>query len=1046
LSAYEPVNSESPVPSQQEPPPETRALGPPPPLRHSGYLGLLHAVRARQHRQMRIAGALLGLAFFVALIALSGFVAPLSVKLARACLILAPIGFLAFWLWRGFYLPWRWHSDERDAARLVGSRIPELSFDLLAAVELRRELDRVPDFSPELARAFLRQADARAEQFDPERAVDPRRARPAWIVLACVATAAATLLLARPAAWWAGVGHALWEPAGAPRPTQREPITGDIELTYRYPAYTGLQARTIAGTNGEISALAGTEVTLKTRADRPVHRAELAIDQTRVPLQVTADRELSGSFVLSKSGTYRFVFLSSSGRQVAEGPELPIQVEPDEPPKVTLLSPAEEVEIDPGQRVVLKYSASDDFGLTSLELVYRSPRMSEEKRVRLRLSEERRFNGEYRWDLAELKLVPGERVSYYLAAHDNDEVSGKKLGVSRTQYIKIYSAAEHRRDALLKAEALWERLVGHLGTRLEGPDRGADKQGDKVAEQQSVDAAGNELCEEMASAGHELSRQRDAPEELWTALINIGDNLQRKVGTTASVRRLFVRSFAQRSDLDASRRLARATEDEIQESEKDVLYLEALLDRQKLQEIRDLAKQMSQDRRELASLIERYKQTKDSSLRENMLKQAEALRSRIEELMRRMAELAKGIRDEHLNYEALKDLAQQKNLGEELAEVQRLLQEDKADEALTRLQQMAMQMEEMLRQLDDSQEHFGAEQNPELSAKFQKFVDDLQDTTHQQKRLADQTKEVRERYRKQMRERLIQKGQALKDHLMKLAEEVSRDYRQIAPEQLNYRADRQLDEVQAELENVQNALKIDDFDLAAESASRAERAAEEISAHAQQKPYLERAYRSPPQIVAEAEELAHRTAKDSQVVRDIAQKLQQLFPRPDSMLSEPDKSALKQLGAEQRQLGKKAQGLRQQMDELAQLAPIFGQEANDQMDRVGERMGEASQRLEGQDPARGYGEQKAALEQLQRFQQLMRESQGKGKGRGLPMPMFAGSRRMGWGNNRPQEPVQIPDPDQSPNEFRKDLLDAMKQPAPDKYKDQVKRYYEELVK
>src|SRR5260370_36661297 len=122
------------------------------------------------------------------------------------------------------------------------------------------------------------------------------------------------------------------------------------------------------------------------------------------------------------------------------------------------------------------------------------------------------------------------------------------------------------------------------------------------------------------------------------------------------------------------------------------------------------------------------------------------------------------------------------------------------------------------------------------------------------------------------------------------------------------------------------------------------------------------------------------------------------------------------------------------MAELAQLAPIFGPEANDQMDRVGERMGEGSQRLEGQDPARGYGEQKAALEQLQRFQQLMRESQGKGKGRGLPMPMFAGSRRMRCGKNRPQEPVQIPYPDQTPNKFRKDLLDAQKQPAPTKDK------------
>ena len=33
-----------------------------------------------------------------------------------------------------------------------------------------------------------------------------------------------------------------------------------------------------------------------------------------------------------------------------------------------------------------------------------------------------------------------------------------------------------------------------------------------------------------------------------------------------------------------------------------------------------------------------------------------------------------------------------------------------------------------------------------------------------------------------------------------------------------------------------------------------------------------------------------------------------------------------------------------------------------------------------------------------------------------------------------------------PEEYRKDILDAMKQGAPEKYKDQVKRYYEEIVK
>ena len=33
-----------------------------------------------------------------------------------------------------------------------------------------------------------------------------------------------------------------------------------------------------------------------------------------------------------------------------------------------------------------------------------------------------------------------------------------------------------------------------------------------------------------------------------------------------------------------------------------------------------------------------------------------------------------------------------------------------------------------------------------------------------------------------------------------------------------------------------------------------------------------------------------------------------------------------------------------------------------------------------------------------------------------------------------------------PEEFRKDLLDAMKQGAPERYRGEVQRYYEELVK
>jgi hypothetical protein len=57
-------------------------------------------------------------------------------------------------------------------------------------------------------------------------------------------------------------------------------------------------------------------------------------------------------------------------------------------------------------------------------------------------------------------------------------------------------------------------------------------------------------------------------------------------------------------------------------------------------------------------------------------------------------------------------------------------------------------------------------------------------------------------------------------------------------------------------------------------------------------------------------------------------------------------------------------------------------------------------------------------------------------------------KKRGGGRGNRHEKVEIPDEDQAAGsrEYRKDVMDAMKQGAPDRYKDQNKKYYEELVK
>jgi hypothetical protein len=113
----------------------------------------------------------------------------------------------------------------------------------------------------------------------------------------------------------------------------------------------------------------------------------------------------------------------------------------------------------------------------------------------------------------------------------------------------------------------------------------------------------------------------------------------------------------------------------------------------------------------------------------------------------------------------------------------------------------------------------------------------------------------------------------------------------------------------------------------------------------------------------------------------------------------------------------------------------------------------AAGELARRDPQRGHGRQRQALDALARLragmEQMARQGQGRG-GEGMPVPfaMQPGGHEEGDALEPSPEKVEIPGAEayKAPEEFRKDLMEAMKQGAPEKYKGEVSRYYQELVK
>ncbi len=1034
-------------PSASSPPPPPPAL--PAPSSEGRALRLLHDVRVAQRRSLWAQGALYGFSAALALWLGAALWGRLS------AMVFAVLVGVAVALLFGVLLARRRVGDDDRTARRLAELAPTLNLDLLAAVELSKALGRPNDFSPELAKAFLREVDARAARQDVRGLISPKPVQRA------AAVALAVLALVTGIGFWQakrlslGLSNA-FAAAPAAAHLRREPITGDFELTYRYPSYTGLDQRTVSGTNGELTGPAGTEVEVKTRADRDVDAANLIIGDQQLPLQVNG-RDLSGSLVLDKTGSYHVAFVDGS-TVVAEGPELPIQVQADTPPVVRLTAPLDVLELGPEQpSVTLKFEASDDYGLTTLDLVFK-PRGGTEQRLSLKPDDGRTTRGQYGWNVGAMGLKPGGSVTYFLEAQDNDTVTGPKKGVSRTQTITLYSAAEHRREALRKTQALWERLVTHLADRMEAPERALITP--EVSVKQAIDEREGVLAGDFRNLSGELGKEREPFEDVISALLIVGGELSRDQSAISVHRRLYMRLLGKDAD-DPSRQLSaprdptylRAVVQRLGDNltrdrdhaEKNVLYLEALLDRVKMEALQELAKDLKEDRRELSKLLEEFGRTKDPAIKEQVLQQMAELKQHMMELQQRMSELAKGIRDDFMNREALDEMMQSENLDSKLDEIEKLVKEGKADEALKKMQELSMQMDETLQQLEQASDQADQQADPELAKKYQEFTENLEQTAKQQESLADKTKTLRDKYRDQVKEKIAKQGATLKRELLQKLGELGSSYSKLSEDKGAGRLEDNRLQALRDIANAEQALKANDFDLASEIADKLQERARRMAEAAGQQSRLDEMMQNPAEFRKDSKALQERMNADAKKADEIAAALDDLFPQNGSQLSEGDRQQMGEMAKQQKQLEGKADQLQQQMESLGERAPIFDEDAKQQMKQAGQRMGQATQKLSGRDPSHGYGEQQGALQALKMLQQQMQKN-GKGKGGGLPLPMRQGT----GGRNRGDqaEKVEIPDddPNRAPREFRKDVMDAMKQGAPDRYRDQNKRYYEELVK
>jgi hypothetical protein len=419
------------------------------------------------------------------------------------------------------------------------------------------------------------------------------------------------------------------------------------------------------------------------------------------------------------------------------------------------------------------------------------------------------------------------------------------------------------------------------------------------------------------------------------------------------------------------------------------------------------------------------------------------------------------VQDEHLNNEARQMMDEGNDVMSKLDEIQRDLSKGGGDDALKALQDLDKQLAKMEQQFNKSAGDT-SEENKKLKGELQQLASDLMDVQGDQAQLKKETDQIRARQRQAEMER----SQKLsgEDFVKKERERVRKAKSELGSvdqrlaEGLN--EGETLQQARDRLNQLDQALESGDYDEALEQAQQATKASDELRLRLTEEGTFQ-FFGGEPGRAQEPGPLGQAGQHTDQAIvplRQVTEDLEKLIRNARPAPSEADRKQMQEMAKRESSVERRTGDLKNRLDKLLQQMPIAGPEQTQMLQSAADSMGGAQEKLGESDSRAASSRQADAMEKLKKFAQSMRQRQQGGQGEdseGMPMPFGAGSEEMASGDqdgqdgqNSESHDVEIPTADQShaPAEFRKDILDAMKDQAPEKYKEKVRNYYEELVK
>ncbi len=814
------------------------------------------------------------------------------------------------------------------------------------------------------------------------------------------------------------------------------PTVTALKVTLYPPHYTGLPDQTFTG--GNVRGVKGSTLSFSTTTNKSMAQAVIALDDGReVPLKITGDTA-QGSVVLFRSQGYRIRLGDAFGFE-----NLPIPYEmvavPDGFPLVELLKPEEDLEVNGDERLALEYRASDDYGIQQITLV--AAVGEREERIPVWREElARTLQETFIWDLDTIRLEEGDVVVYHLEVLDNDTISGPKLVKSRPLSLRLKNLkAEHRQVAEMIRD-ISDKMVDLLGDHLEAPP---DQHRDAPPDQQAPGDPGERLAEGLDRMMQRVddAMQRTRVDRIsdfatWSDLETLKRNLEHARNDLVERMRQAASPAEQERAHDAM-----ATE-----LERLSMLSEDMSRRLAGQDMAANARDMVKDQERFLDSLEKLRSGNKEL--DEVLKELSKLSRQLQELQASLMQFARQAPNEFINPANMRNMpfADMRSM---MDQIRQKLREGDIQGAMQLARELFNQMAQLAASLRSGQQQAQGSMMSRMQGAMNRSSSELQQILQEQQEILLGTESTHKEATGDIdarREEAVlnlaasaQADLAVLAHLL-AAPDLESDRGRPAAERERDAAIRGL------LSGLREMFENRDFDTFAKQFG----------------PVTEELAGMGPLDEARQAALAMLAA--------LAREYQAIASLPDPELTPPQKGAVRGLATREDVLKKRTTDLVERLRYLFQLFPSLDPKIVNNIAEAGQFMGEATHELGSLRPGQAIPPEQQAINRLsessQQMQQAMQRMAQRGQFGRVPLvQVFRRGRFLPTGQFLPPTGTpQFPDhdidenltgldtekfklpgkDDYKPEKFRKEIIESLKQGVPDRYKEQIERYFREL--